>query len=562
MKILSSTTPLQFVSALALAFSFLPSAVADVRMPNIFGDHMVLQRDQKIAIWGWAEPGEGIKVTLGDKNGQATADADGKWRVNLDPVAGADETRELVISGKNELRFKDVVVGDVWICSGQSNMEFGLGNIGAMEELDPFIRVFHVTKSAALTPLDNTTVVPPELGLDLLSGHWQKTLRTGSWNGFSAVGYFFGKDIRQATRKPVGLIGSYWGGTPAQAWTSLEGLKKVPELASLVTGFENLPDKVKSRMPIVWADHVRNMKKWNEEVFEGEGFGKKLGEWKVEEEKARAAGQPAPPRPTPSRPQPTGPGNVGYTSTLFNGMINPLIPFTIKGVIWYQGESNAHQADQYRVLFPTMISDWRQHWGQGDFPFIFVQLAGFDLNPENPEPDRWPWLREAQAKTLSLPNTGMATAADIGDGKDIHPKNKLDVGRRLALVARRLVYGEQIVDAGPLYESMKVEGDKIRISFHGKGLGLRIAAPPVLPSHTPLPIPEKLTGFTIAGADQKWQPADATIDGDTVVVSASSVPSPVAVRYAWQNLPACSLYNKEGLPAFPFRTDDWKPEKK
>ncbi len=533
------------------------AAHADVKLSGIFGDHMVLQQGQKIPVWGWADAGEEVTVNFGTQTVQTKAGVDGKWRVDLAKVEANSQPQQLKVSGKNALAFDDVLVGEVWLCSGQSNMEFGVLNIKKKEEIsNTEIRVFCVTKSAALTPLDNTTFVPKELVWDTLTGHWQKGPEAGTWGGFSAVGYLFGQQIQRTTKHPVGMIGSYWGGTPAQAWTSLSGLEKNPALSNYVKGFQEMNEAQKSRFPVVWADYVAAMRKWSDEVWEP--YGVELRKWEVDAKTARDQGKTEPPKPEPKGQRPANPGNVGTTTSLFNGMINPLIPYAIKGAIWYQGESNANNGAEYGVLFPNMIEDWRSKWGQGDFPFYFVQVAGYGPSTSDPSRGKWPILREGQSKALALPNTGMATAVDIGEESDIHPKNKVDVAKRLALTAENRVYGQKTVDSGPVYDSMKIEGAEVRVTFKQTGGGLVIAAPPVMAGKTPNSTPAELSGFEIAGEDQKWLPANASIEGNSVLVSSDQVTIPVAVRYAWADFPACSLYNREGLPAFPLRTDSWK----
>lgn len=544
-----------------ICLGFTHSLRADVRMSSLFGDHMVLQQESKIPVWGWAEPGESVTVTLsGGPSGNSSANAvtgpNGKWRVDLPPNTASSTALTLTVTGKNTLKFEDVLVGDVWVCSGQSNMEYGILNVNKEEVMEPEIRVFYVTKSASLTPVEETEFVPLEIGLDTLSGHWQKTLRTGGWGGFSAVGYLFAKNIHAFTAKPVGMIGSYWGGTPAQAWTSLSGLEKEPTLVNYIEGLQKLSPEQKAKFPIKWADYVSAMKKWDKEARAP--FDVQMKTWNEEAKKAKDAGQPEPPKPQLAYPRPANPGNVGTATSLFNGMINPLIPFAIKGVIWYQGESNAWLGTEYGVLFSNMIRDWREKWGRGDFPFLFVQVAGYGVPPTDPTRGRWAFLREGQAKALSLPKTGMATALDVGDEKDIHPKNKIPVAERLALLAKQIAYGQSLIASGPTYDSMKVESGKIRVGFKNTGSGLVIGVPPAMPGAQPAPAPATLTGFEIAGDDHKWVPAQATIDGTTVVVSSPEVQNPVAVRYCWADYPPCSLYNKEGLPTYPFRTDDWK----
>jgi sialate O-acetylesterase len=330
----------------------------------------------------------------------------------------------------------------------------------------------------------------------------------------------------------------------------------VPELKH----YSDDVDKLKANFTQASADYPAKlaaykdaMATWNQTV--GTTYNPLLAAWKAEVARDQLAGLPLPPKPQPSAAAPVAPvppqGPISTPSCLFNGMIAPMIPYAIKGVIWYQGESNAGGSYEYRTLFSTLITDWRQKWGEGDFPFLFVQLASYKAN-------FWTVIRECQAKALALPNTGMAVAIDVGDpGPIIHPADKLDVGHRLALVAKHVAYGQDLVYSGPMYDSMKVEGSTIRLSFTQIGGGLIIgSAPWVAADNKPVPT-DKLYGFAIAGEDKKWFPADATIDGNTVVVSSPQVPQPVAVRYAWANAPKCNLYNKEGLPAAPFRTDDW-----
>jgi len=545
-----------FLTASIIGSTFLFGAVSansawgDVKMPGIFGDHMVLQEDQTVPVWGWADPGEAVTVTLGTASGSAAAGADGKWRVELPKMPVNHAPQELVIAGKNTIKIEDVLVGEVWLCSGQSNMQFGILNIKKMADLtEPEIRVFCLTKSASLTPMDDTTFVPPELVFDTSTGHWSTSPNSGTWNGFSAVGYLFGQRIHQITGHPVGLIGSYWGGTPAQAWTSLDGLQKNPALAGYVNNFENLTDAQKARFPVVWADYVAAMVKWNKEVVDP--YSAAMHDWKIADQKAKDAGTPEPPQPAPLGGRPADPGNVGTVSTLYNGMIHPIQGYGIKGVIWYQGESNTTSGD-YNILFPNLIQDWRSKWGQGDFPFFFVQLAGYQPGPTDGGLGHWAKIRQDQASALSLPNTGMATAVDIGDQNNVHPKDKQDVANRLALLAQNRVYGQPVLDSGPTFAGIKIEGNQARVSFDHIGGGLTLAAPPVAPGQDPNPVPAELTGFDIAGPDGVYQPAKGKIDGDTVVVWSDAVPAPVSVRYAWADFPSCSLYNKDGLPAYPF----------
>jgi sialate O-acetylesterase len=478
--------------------------------------------------------------------------------VDLSELVSSSTPQKLIVTAKNTFTIDDVLIGEVWLCSGQSNMEMGIYAVQKKENLpvDSQLRVFCLTKSASLTLMDQTVRVPKELVWDTSTGYWSTTPDAGTWGGFSAVGYLFGQHIRQVANRPVGMIGSYWGGTPAQSWTSLEALKQNPALTKYADFLTNRTDKQKARYPVVWADYVAAMRKWSNEVWEPDQ--KALRQWEADAEKAREQGTPEPSKPQPTGQRPQSPGNEGAPTTLYNAMIHPLIPYAIRGVIWYQGESNANDPVSYAPLFAAMIQDWRSRWNQGEFPFFFVQLAGFGASQTDPKGGRWAVLREAQSKALALPDTGMATAVDIGDEKDIHPKNKFEVARRLALLAQNRVYHQQVIDQGPTFDSMTIDQGRIRIRFKYVGGGLVIASPPILPGTPPNPAPVEVTGFEIAGEDQKWMPARAVIDGDSVVVQSDSVTAPMAVRYAWSDCPSCSLYSRDGLPAYPFRTDSWK----
>jgi sialate O-acetylesterase len=546
---------------LSLAF-LVPVARADVKLPAIFGDHMVLQRDQKVPVWGWADADEEVTVTILGEKVTAKPGPDGRWQVLIGGLKASDQPIEMTVTGKNIITIKDILVGDVWVASGQSNMEWALNNTNhAKEELpntkQPMIRLFMVPKKVALEPQKD---IAPHQTL----GKWE-LCDPSTVGKFSAVGYWFAKDIAVTQKVPVGMIGTYWGGTPAQAWTSIEALKAMPECKEYVSTFETAldPAKVQERLERDTAKYEQDKAKWDEEV--GNAFNEKLTAWQSQAD----AGKPAPPRPTPSRPAPRKPGKLSESnhlpSGLYNGMIAPIVPFGIKGAIWYQGESNAGRPVEYQTLFPGMITDWRNRWGQGQFPFLWVQLANFMKRTDEPTQSAggWAGLREAQSMALRLPATGQAVIIDIGEEKDIHPRDKKNVGQRLALSARAIAYGENIVHSGPVYDSMKIEGDKIRLSFKHTGGGLTIgAAPTTRPGQEPEQPAAKLIGFVIAGTDQKFVWADATIEGDSVIVSSPDVKDPAAVRYAWGNNPAANLYNKDGLPASPFRTDNWKDASK
>ncbi|MEI6322893.1 MAG: sialate O-acetylesterase [bacterium] len=552
-------------------------AGANVTMPAIFGDHMVLQQSVTLPVWGKANPGEKVTVTVGSSTASATAGADGKWRVDIQPLKASKDPFTMTVSGQNKLTFSDVLVGDVWACSGQSNMEYGINSTTkAKEDIPkanrPMLRLFMVQKTFSFTPLDgiahdNTT----KNTNDTLIGHWQVCtpeilVGHGGWpDSFSAVAYYFGSEIQERTGLPVGLIQTPWGGKPIQAFMSLESLKKDPDFAVYVAKHEKeLADSpaLKAAAAAGRAEYNARMKAWNEQY--GAAFKQSMEEFTKAENAAKAAHAPLPTRPTPPgampTPLPDGNPKPDTPTHLFNGMINTIIPYAIKGVIWYQGENNRDMPWDYDKLFATLISDWRGRWGQGDFPFLFVQLAAFQTPSTQPvEKSAWAVIRDMQLRTLKVPNTGMAVAIDIGEATNIHPGDKVDVGHRLALAARKLVYGEQIESSGPLYDGMKVEGNKVRIRFqHAKGL--KIAAHPQMYPDLAPTVPAELGAFAIAGADRNWVPARAVIDGETVVVTSDQVKQPVAVRYGWANNPACQLYNRADLPASPFRTDDWQDE--
>jgi sialate O-acetylesterase len=467
------------------------TARADVKPHPIFSDHMVLQRGVDLTIWGKADPGEKVEVTLVHRVAQGalaagistTADKDGGWRVNF-PKQEAGTGYSLQIKGKNTVEFKNVAVGEVWVCSGQSNMEWSVNagetpdKVKAAAE-NPNLRLFTVKKRTSIAPITDQN--------DL--GHFTKWDVSGpdTVGGFSAVGYHFGQKLQKELGVPVGLIHSSWGGTPAEAWTSLEALEAVPGLKHYAAQAQAAAKK-----------------------FEGD---KK---------------QPGPNVPT----------------VLYNAMIYPLLKFPVKGAIWYQGESNNNRAFEYRTLLPTMIKDWRKGFGC-ELPFMIVQLAAFGNG--NSSAVTYAELRDAQLNTAKeLPKVGLAVAMDIGHETDIHPKPKQPVGERLALAALKIAYDKTIVHSGPTVKAVKFDGGAAHITFDNVGGGL-------------VAKDGDLAGFTIAGKDGKFHPAKAIIQGDEVIVSSEQVPNPAAVRYGWANYPkpTINLFNKEGLPASPFRTDDF-----
>jgi sialate O-acetylesterase len=489
------------------------AASADVRLPSILSDNMVLQGGDMAPIWGWADPNEEIHVTVSWGAAERTIHAgdDGKWMFKLTaPEVGGPY--EMTFKGNNAVTIKNILVGEVWLCSGQSNMEMAVRSAANAEQeiaaaAYPKIRLFTVQRKVAEKPQDNCV------------GKWVEC-SPETVGSFSAVGYFFGRELHKELNLPVGLIHSSWGGTPAEAWTSP---------VTLETDFVFEPIVKRHKEALATYPKAK------------EQYEQKMEQWRKDADKATADGKPEPPRPQ----LPLGPNNPNSPGVLYNGMIAPLVPYRICGVIWYQGESNADRAYQYRELFPDMIKSWWNAWPQGGFPFLFVQLANWRQIKPEPSPSDWAELREAQSMALDLRDTGMAVTIDIGDANNIHPKNKQEVGRRLALWALAKTYGKNVVYSGPLYRSFEQDGSKIILHFDHTDGGLiaRDGGP--------------LKGFAIAGQDQAFVWADAIVEGDTVVVSSERVAEPIAVRYAWADNPVCNLYNKAGLPASPFRTDTW-----
>ena len=641
---------IQFVAVVFLLLT--QACLAEVNVANIFGDNMVLQRGQNINIFGTAEPGEMVTVVVQGKTALAKADQDGRWIAELEPLTVGDPF-EVLISGKdNQITLKNVLAGEVWICSGQSNMEWSVAASGnPAEEIAaanwPLIR--HVDIQNTTSPIPR-----PEAN----NSGWQVCSPSTAGN-FSAVAYYFGRHLHQELDVPIGLINTTWGGTVVETWISAETLsnnddlrarvneiqKNASQLESAIKQYETEITKWNSdfakamenadkdigwrnetddsgwenqqvpgrwsgdlqafdgviwyrktiEIPESWAGKpatlslgkiddvdqtyvngklvgstdnwsaLRNYKIPTDEMVAGPltiavkvtdlhgegGFHSPANAMKLQvaEDSLPLAGDwkykigsdfaDLPPRP--SNPSISGPN---HPTLLFNAMVNPIIPVSFKGAIWYQGESNASRAYQYRELFPLLIQDWRTQW-DSEFPFYWVQLANFTRAAAEPGPSEWAELREAQSMTLKLPNTGQAVIIDIGDARNIHPKNKQDVGKRLALHALAKDYGQDVVFSGPTYRRSTREGNRIRISFDHAKLGLVAKG-------------GELKRFQIAGNDEKFVWADAKIDYDEVVVSHPDIPNPIAVRYAWSNNPeGCNLYNQSGLPASPFRSDDW-----
>ncbi len=470
---------------------------------------MVLQRGKPIPIWGKAAPGAKVAISFAsNQNHSLQADKNGLWKLDLDACQAGGPWALTVRSGSETIAWKDIMIGEVWVCSGQSNMEWPTRSANdPKEEIAaakyPHIRLFKVARAIAMEPAAK------------VKGGWQPCTPE-SVAGFSAVGYFFGREMHRHLEVPIGLIQSAWGGTPSEAWTSSKAVKAEP-------AFKPIADRWKK----VAADASAAQEKYQQQVEN----------WKNAVTKAKAKGEKAPSRPR----APRGPNSPHNVSVLYNGMIAPLVGYAIRGAIWYQGESNASRAYQYSKIFPAMITDWRDRWGQGDFPFLFVQLANFSVRNSV----TWAELREAQNMALDLPSTGVAVAIDIGNPRDIHPRNKQEVGRRLALSAVGQFHGKDLVWSGPSYTGMKVRGKVVRLSFDHVAGGMAARGG------------GELKGFTIAGADKKFVPARARIVKDTVLVE-GDVARPVAVRYAWESNPDCNLINDAGLPASPFRTDDWE----
>lgn len=496
MRMKQQRPPFSFSRSLALLATLAAvSAHADVKLPAIFSDRMVLQRDQKVPVWGWADEGEKVTVEFAGQKAETVA-KDGKWSVSLTPLKGSSTGAKFSVTGKNKVEFADVVVGEVWFCSGQSNMEWSVAaSKNAKEEIaaanNPRIRHFKVPHVTAAEPQTEVKT----------SGGWQLTA-TNTVGGFTAVGYYFAREIQKELDVPIGLIGCNWGGTRIEPWTPPVGFQSVPALKTEFT------DKL-ATFP---ARSVAKSK-------DGKEILDKSGKPVV---------------------------NVNHTSPLsiYNAMVHPIIPFAIKGALWYQGESNNGEGMLYFEKKKALINGWRTLWNQGEFPFFFVQLAPYNYGPARAE--HLPGIWEAQAATLSIPNTGMAVTTDVTTVGNIHPPDKQTVAHRLALWALAKTYNKPVASyASPLFDTLKVEGSKATVSFQNAVGGLKSLNG------------QPLTWFTVAGADKKFVEAKAEIVGNNVVVSADGVAKPVAVRFGWNQIAEPNLANAAGLPASPFRTDKW-----
>jgi len=507
---LAAIFPLAFCESLGLEQNAQAQEKDTLHLPAILGDHMVLQRGRPIVLWGWARPGSKVEIRCewSEQLQEATVSADGEWRIGIaaQPSGKGPYTIKLASEGK-QIELNDVIFGEVWLCAGQSNMHMTTnGSTDAKTELAnadyPDIRLFKVPDRIAQEALSD------------VKGKWV-VCSSKSASNFSAVGFFFCREIQQRLNVPVGMIQSTFGGSPAEAWISTQALAAEPLLKPILTTWER------------WIADYPATPEAREAIT------------KQNEEKLKAEGKPIP----PWRPQPKAADHFHRPGCIFNAMIQPLTSYPIRGVIWYQGEANAPRARQYRDIFPCLIQDWRTHWKNAELPFLFVQLPGFDVDWL--EGDIWAELREAQLMTWrNTPGTGMIVSIDKGDRSNIHPPDKKPIGIRLANAALALVYGKDIEFSGPIYRSYKREDNCIRLEFEHTGGGLTCRG-------------KQLLGFTMAGTDQVFRPASARIDGNTVIVECPGIAAPEAVRYGWANSPDCNLFNKTGLPASPFRTDAW-----
>ncbi|HEX8914178.1 MAG TPA: sialate O-acetylesterase [Humisphaera sp.] len=511
------------------------SASGEVRLARVFSDHLVLQRDAAARVWGTAAAGEAVTVTFGDARATATADGAGNWEVRLPPMPASAEPRALTATGASGGRAaaaRDVLVGDVWLCSGQSNMAFSLGSCDADADVRsadlPAVRFLSYWEQFAAEP-----------AADLPAGVAWRPLSPGTAAGCSAVGFYFARRVHREVGVPIGLLTCTVGGTEIECWLPPEAVDgRYPDCAAAGRRLREAVDRYRKSLPAALDATER---------------------WIPAARRALADGTPVPPMPRlPQHPN-VDRAEWVRTTSLFNGMVHPLTRFAVKGVLWYQGENNGGEQDEYVGKQRALVETWRARWGQ-DFPFYYVQLPNYQPATDDPAggPRGWGYCRMAQLKALSVPKTGMAVTIDVGDARDIHPKNKQDVGERLALWALAKDYGKRdLVFSGPLLAGVKVEGDRVRVSFDHVGGGLMVGR-----KQGRGPVVEEKDGrlrrFAVAGADKVWHWADAAIDGPGVVVSSPAVPKPVAVRYAFASNPeGCNLYNRDGLPASPFRTDDW-----
>lgn len=503
--------------AIVSLFAAAETVRADVSLPKIFGSNMVLQRQMEIPVWGWGEPGEKVSVKIGEHSATATTGADGRWDVRL-PAHEAGGPHTVTISGKNSITLENVLIGEVWICSGQSNMQWSVDQAddADLEKLTakfPEIRLITVPQVGTQEPQN-----------DFGGDGWQECSPV-TVGQFSAVGYYFGRQLHQTLDIPIGLIDNSWGGSACEAWVRRDVLEADDRYDELLARWAETEKTYDHGKLVAAYEATRAV-------------------WQQKAKEARAAGKPVPNAPRPPRNPLTG---QHRPANLYNGVLKPVIGYGIRGTIWYQGESNSGRAYQYRHLFPLMIQHWRDEWKQGDFPFYFVQLADFRDESAEPQESSWAELREAQTMTLAkLPNTGQAVITDLGEAHDIHPKDKQNVGKRLARWALARDYGIDLVHRSPEFKSAEVKGNKVIVTLDHVGGGLD-----TLDVRQPV-------GLSVAGEDRVFKWAQGRIVGkDQIEVWSADVSAPVAVRYAWADNPVCNLQNREGLPVTPFRSDDW-----
>lgn len=502
-----------FIAVIVLSFAAV--AHANVTLPDVVSSGMVLQRDQTVPIWGTADPGEAVTVSFNGQVRNTTADANGRWLIRLQRLKATAKPSVLIVEGKNKIELQDILVGEVWLVAGQSNMQRLLSETSNGAEAIananyPTMRLFNVSRQVAFKH------AKPPLGV------W-RACTPESVKEFSAAGYYFGVELQKELDVPIGLINSSYGGSQAEAWTPVEYLVASADLKPTVDRAK-IWDEERPRVRVQYDEAIR--------------------QWRAESYLARAAD--AIPQPSPSVPDALREYRVA--SSIYNGMIEPLIPFAIRGALWYQGESNEARAQQYGILLPVMIKSWRERWGEGDFPFGIVQLPNYRQTKDDPADEAWSHLREAQRLTAaSVPRTGLIVTIDLGEARDIHPRNKLDVGKRMARWALVDVYKQKILKTGPVFQKAEVKNSKIVVTFSEVGTGLKLG------------IGSKPEEFAIAGADRKWYWAEAKVVGrNRVEVWSAQVSQPVAVRYAFNNNPRNpNLTNDTGIPAGPFRTDNW-----
>lgn len=511
-------------SVFLILFSFYAeNLLANIKLASPFGDYMVLQRNKTVPVWGTAAPGEKVTITFNKQVNSVVAGSEGKWSISLNKLkAGGPFTMN--IAGNNTITLQDVYIGEVWLCSGQSNMDFTVaredrywcGVFNEKEEIAnanyPLIRVF------------DTAYSPREEIQDEVAGNWE-IVSPKTVGHISAVAYFFARDLQKKLNVPIGLITTAYGASTAEVWISKSALKSNPKFDSLLIKFQ---DKINKYLPDTAAQNK---------------YRKAYDKWVIDAAKAKAEGKDE--LRGPKNPNPVVDQHNPFV--LWNGMVAPLVPYAVAGALWYQGESNTPTASIYRELMETLILDWRKQWNQGDFPFIYVQLAniGKEFETEPAKGGAEAIKREAQLFNLSIPQTAMVVAidnADPMDMKNIHPKNKQEIGKRMALAARAIAYDEKLTYSGPVYDKMQINGNEIQLQFKLVDKGLVCKG-------------DQLKGFAIAGADKKFVWAEAKIVGNSVIVSSPAIAKPVAVRYGWGSNPPTSLYNKAGLPASPFRTD-------